>query len=106
MRTRIYRISLAVVAILVIIASIFAFNYINTKNSLPEDSIVQANEYMYYLKEHEQKIGVYKVNETSPFKTIDVYVSTLPSVDQQELKNGIMIQNDSKLKTIIEDYES
>ncbi|MFZ2537908.1 MAG: hypothetical protein WAX04_03290 [Oscillospiraceae bacterium] len=106
MRIKTYRVSLVIIAVLVIITSIVAFNYINQSKIIPDDSIVQAKEFMYYLKEHEQKIGVYKTNETSPFMTIDVYVKTLPSVDQQELKSGVMVQNDDKLKMIIEDYES
>ncbi len=106
MHVKLYRVSLLIIAIIVIIASIVAFNYINQSKNIPDPNMVQANEYMYILKEHEQKIGVYKTNETSPFMTIDVYVKTLPSVDQQELKSGVMVQNDDKLKMIIEDYES
>ncbi|MEG0691709.1 MAG: hypothetical protein RR444_01350 [Oscillospiraceae bacterium] len=106
MRVKLYRISLLIIAVIVIIASIVAFNYMNQSKKNSEKNILPTNDFMYVLKEHEQKIGVYKANETSPFMTIDVYVKTLPSVDQQELKSGIMIQNEDKLKTIIEDYES
>lgn len=106
MRVKLYRVSLAIIAGIVIISSIIAFNYVTQNKSAPQDNMVQANEYLYILKEHDQKIGVYKANEDSPFMTIDVYINTLPSVDQQELKSGVMVQSDDKLKTIIEDYES
>lgn len=107
MRIKVYRISLLIVLIgIIIITGIIAFTYISQNKIDYDKKAIPADEFMYLLKEHEQKIGVYRTDETSPFMTIDVYVSTLPAVDQQELKSGVMIQNDDKLKTIIEDYES
>jgi len=73
-----YRITLMGIIILVIIASIFAVYYFNTNKS----------------------------NEKEPYQIIDVYIYNLPSLDQQELKSGIMVQDDDKLRMIIEDYES
>lgn len=105
--TKIYRIILGFVIVSVIIASIIGVYYSLNKNEISNENIrADANEFMYILKEYENKIGVYKANETEPFKVIDVYVNNLPSVDQYELKSGISVQNDDKLRMIIEDYES
>lgn len=101
-----YRIVLASVAVLVLIACIAAIYYTNLNKSIPNQSIDRESEFMYYLKEHEQKIGVYKTNEDSPFMTIDVYVSTLPYVDRVELTEGVKVLDDNNLRQIIEDYES
>lgn len=102
-----YRITLVGIIVFVIIASITAVYYYNYANQKPTEQ-AQTNriEYKYYLKEYNDLIGVYKMHEDTPFRTIDVYVYTLPSVDQQELKTGILVQDDEKLRMIIEDYES
>ena len=106
MHIKLYRVSLIIVAVIVIIASIVSFNYIKPKENHAENFNMPSDEFQYLLKEHEQKIGVYRANETSPFMTIDVYVTNLPALDQEDLKRGIMVKNDDKLKMIIEDFDS
>jgi glucan phosphoethanolaminetransferase (alkaline phosphatase superfamily) len=100
-----YRITLVGIIVLVIITSLIAIYYYSNKNNT-EQARTNSVEYKYYLKEYNNQIGVYKTNEDKPFRTIDVFVFTLPSVDQQELKTGILVQDDDKLRMIIEDYES
>ena len=77
-----------------------------TSNSEEQLIINTAPEFMYYLKETEEKIGIYKYNENDPFRILDVYTYTLPYADQYELESGILVKDDEKLNMIIEDYES
>lgn len=106
MRTHIYRASLITVAISVMIASGAAIYYTKQSENIAKKSISRETQFMYYLKEHEEKIGVYRVNEETPFKTLEVYVNTLPYVDRIALSEGIEVADDEKLNVLIEDYES
>ncbi len=106
MEVKRYRLTLAFIVILIIIVSIFAIYYAKKNNNLKENIYTGASEYMYYLKEYNDQIGIYRANEENPFRVIEVYTFNLPSVDQYELENGIYVQDDEKLQMIIEDYES
>lgn len=109
MNAKRYRAALSGIIILVIIATMFAIYYFNTNKTLPDEIDADKNikhEYMYFLKEYNEQIGIFRTDEQTPFSIIDVYVYNLPTVDQSELKAGVLVQDDTKLKTIIEDYES
>lgn len=107
-----YRFALVGIIILVIITSIFAIYYKNNQNNKLKNEFEKENiqtnisEYMYYLKEYNSQIGVYRASEDEPFKVIEVYTFNLPSVDQHELRQGIYVEDEEKLNMIIEDYES
>lgn len=105
MRVRTYRTILFSAAAAVVIMTALVFYYYQQQPT-PNESSGYSAPYRYVLKEYEEKIGVYRQGEETPFRTIDVYVSTLPSVDQTELQNGIYIQSEEKLRSLIEDYES
>ena len=106
MRVKAYRACLVLVIVFVLVATIAVFQLEGEKTQPMEKNTRTVSTYQYVLKEYEDKIGVYKINEEEPFRIIDVFVSTLPSSDQIDLKDGIYVQNDDKLKMIIEDYES
>lgn len=101
-----YRAVLLSIAALVMLASFVAFLYHQSTSPTSEKSQVPAVTYQYCLREYEEKIGVFRVNDDKPFMTIDVYISTLPSVDQMDLKEGIYVEDDEKLRMIVEDYGS
>jgi len=82
-----YRIILLCVIILVIIATLITVFY---KTSTDEKT----------------KQAVFRTKEDKPFKMVEVYTFNLPPADQQMLQEGIMIADDAKLESIIEDYES
>lgn len=97
---------LLLVMMFVIIAAAFAVNNVQPANSIDQTQ-VKSDPVLYYLREYDEKIGVFHPDEAEPFLMIDVYVSTLPSADQFELKNsGIKVYSAQKLQSIIEDYES
>ena len=57
---------------------------------------------IYVLKEYNGKIGVYE-NDALIY-TLDSYVFTLPEIDKQILKKGIVATNISELYELIEEY--
>lgn len=84
---------------------------INNKNSTTEpdlpayeniDDLIVEDKTIYMLREYNGKIGVYE-NEALVY-TIDTYVFTLPEVDKQLLKEGIIAVNKAELYSLIEEY--
>lgn len=102
-----YRQILWAVILCVIIASLTAiYVAIQKQNQEQEMKSVTTQDYAFYLKEYNNQIGIFRTNETEPFDAIDIYIYNLPSVDQYELKDGILVKNEEMLRMIIEDYES
>ncbi len=66
-----------------------------------DDTIIEENK-IYMLKEYNGKIGVYE-NEALIY-TLDTYVFTLPDVDKQLLRDGIITTSKTELYEIIEEY--
>ena len=64
--------------------------------------IINCKEGEFVLKEYNGKIGVYE-NESLIY-TLDIYVFTLPEVDKQLLKDGIIVSTKEKLYELIEEY--
>jgi hypothetical protein len=67
-----------------------------------KDEATTKKEIYYVLKEYNGKIGVYE-NESLIY-TLDIYVFTLPEVDKQLLKDGIIVSTKEKLYELIEEY--
>lgn len=61
---------------------------------------------VYTVKEYEGGIGVFCNDEIIPIQKIDVDVFSLPTADQELLKEGIKVYSVDRLNQIIEDYES
>lgn len=113
MKAKAYRVSLLLVMLLVVVASAAAWRlYRQSQSAADNPTVLSAGErrsveiYQYYLQEYEGKIGVFRMNETIPFRTLEVYVLTLPSLDQLELREGVLIRDAAKLRVILEDYGS
>lgn len=104
MKTKVYRIFLLLVAAFVLAALFFALRYAWVGQASAGNEAAEG--YAYLLRVHEGKIGVFRAGESEPFRVLEVYVSTLPVLDQSELSEGVYIQNEEKLQVIIEDYES
>ena len=111
MKAKAYRAGLFLVMLLVIVAATAAWG-LHSRSQGADPAVLSAGDrrsvaaYRYYLREYEGKIGVFRMNETTPYRVLDVYVSTLPSVDQLELRQGVYILDEAKLRVILEDYES
>lgn len=105
MRYKKYRIFLLLIMLLIIITSIAAIS-INYSLSETNIDMENKNKPLYYLKEYKEQIGIFNADEKKPFEIIDVYVYTLPFLDQQNLKSGIPIYDYAQLKKAKEDFES
>lgn len=68
----------------------------------PNDGNITAKDY-FTVKEYNEKIGIFKNEETEPFAVLDIYTFILPEKDRALLKTGFVIDGD-KLYSIIEDY--
>lgn len=50
------------------------------------------------------RIVVFRKGETAPFIETDTYINNLPKGDILQIKNGIEVQGESKLRKSLEDY--
>ena len=62
--------------------------------------------YPYLLRTYEGKLAVFTDDLVQPDLVFDVYVSTLPELDQQQLSRGIRVKTYDELTSMIEDYIS
>ena len=60
----------------------------------------------YIIGVYQEKIAVFAQGDSLPIEVYDVYVSTLPVLDQKELLKGIKVNGKIELKQRIEDYTS
>lgn len=60
------------------------------------------NKTIYMLKEYNGKIGVYENNAL--VYTLDTYIFTLPEIDKQLLREGIITVDKTELYELIEEY--
>lgn len=107
MQVKTYRMILFSLILLILVLSVIILA-VYYRQPQPEinDSNGEVVQYSYLLKEYEEKIGIFRSGEDSPFQILNVYVANLPYLDQQELKQGVPVENEEKLRILIEDYES
>ncbi len=61
----------------------------------------------YFVLSDNNSIKIYKTNDLDNiYMNIDLDVSTLPKMDQDELNKGIFLKNNKSLREFIEDYTS
>ncbi|HIT54158.1 MAG TPA: hypothetical protein IAD07_09500 [Candidatus Fimivicinus intestinavium] len=60
----------------------------------------------YWLGIHQGKVASFQAGHAEPLEVFDIYLSSLPKVNQQELLRGIPAQNRRELQRLIEDYTS
>lgn len=100
---RSYRILLAGILAAVCIAAGIAI-FMTAPKSFEADT-VQASNFAYYLKEVDGKIGAFHTGESVPFYTLTVPPEVLPETDRAELKEGVYVEDEARLRQIIEDFE-
>ncbi|MEY8357674.1 BofC C-terminal domain-containing protein [Anaerotruncus colihominis] len=62
--------------------------------------------YPYLLRAYEGKLAVFTDDLVQPELVFDVYVRTLPELDQEQLSRGIRVKTYDELTSMIEDYIS
>jgi hypothetical protein len=60
----------------------------------------------YYLREFDNRIGVFEAGSNQPQQVLDVYISSLPLDAQKLIKAGIHCKDKTQLLQRIEDYTS
>ena len=58
------------------------------------------------LREWEGKIALFEGDATQPIEVYEVAIASLPSEEQQRLRDGIIIENEDMLVTLLENYTS
>ncbi|MDD2362182.1 MAG: hypothetical protein PHH84_04400 [Oscillospiraceae bacterium] len=81
---------------------------VTTTQALPEKTTVSSITAlpMYMIGSWEDKLAVFAPPDTAPYQVYDVYLSTLPEEEQQRIKNGIQVFDESTLTALLEDYTS
>lgn len=59
----------------------------------------------YILRTYHGKIGVFAGDDTTPLRTENISVSSLPESDQTKLADGIPVKNKDELRRVLEDFE-
>lgn len=57
----------------------------------------------YIVKDFNGNIAVFENGSSTPFKVTEVCTNTLPKVDQERLAEGIVVNSQTELNTLLED---
>ena len=60
----------------------------------------------YWLGVYQGKVAAFQAGQEEPIEVFDLYLSSLPEINQQELLRGLPAQNKRELQAFIEDYTS
>ena len=75
--------------------------YVYKDQSIESDSTT--SEEGWVVREYEEQIAVFRPNGTL-VRVLDTYTKTLPEADRRLLREGIAIQTEAGLYSLIEDY--
>ena len=76
--------------------------YIYVKSDTESETNTNSNT-VWIVKEYNERIGIYDSNGIL-LDVIETYVKTLPTTEQQLLKEGIEVSSEKELYSVIEDY--
>lgn len=74
------------------------------ENSILSESSISSP--MYWLREYEGRLAVFRDGTDTPVQIIDLDVRTLPPYDQGLLQSGIAADSEQELSRLLEDYTS
>lgn len=57
----------------------------------------------YIVKDFNGNVAVFEANASAPFRVTEVSISTLPKADQERLREGIAVADQTELSTLLED---
>ncbi len=101
--SKIYYFSLILVVLIIAVILIFFYKPFK-QSSKPAVQTEAVGEYVIGV--YQEKIAVFTQGDSLPIEIFDVYVSTLPALDQKELLNGVKVKGKVELRKRIEDYTS
>ena len=91
--------------LLCVLVSFVAIPVIN-KNSTASSKFeteTPNNSLSYIVKDFNGNIAVFEENSNTPFKVTEVCTNTMPKVDQERLMEGIVVNSQVELNTLLED---
>lgn len=90
--------------LLCVLVSVVAIPILN-KNSTASniESETPNTSLSYIVKDFNGNIAVFEENAEKPFKVTEVCTNTLPKVDQERLLEGIVVNTQIELNTLLED---
>ncbi len=78
--------------------------YVTLTPSVSTEQSTQTTGNSYWLvKEYEKRVAIF-LEDGTLFDVLEVYVKTLPEADRRMLGEGIVIETEDELRSIIEDY--
>mgnify|MGYP004492632333 CR=1 FL=1 len=90
--------------LLCVLVSVVAIPIINHKsNASNNNAETPSNSLSYIIKDFNGNIAVFEDNSDTPFKVTEVCTNTLPKLDQERLKEGIVVNSQVELNTLLED---
>lgn len=75
----------------------------NSTASSKTETAIPNNSLSYIVKDFNGNIAVFEQNSNTPFKITEVCTNTLPKVDQEKLIEGIVVNSQAELNTLLED---
>ncbi len=82
---------------------IFCFAFSQKKNQESKQTVANQG---YVIGNYQDKIAVFTQGDKVPIEVYDVYISTLPEKDQNDINKGIVVSSKIRLRELIEDYTS
>lgn len=93
---------LPLLCVILLIFTVVIFSNIFSKSNAVETNVDST----YKIGVYNEKIAIFSQGDKIPMEVFDVYISTLPKKDQNDLKKGIVVKSKIELKRLIEDYTS
>lgn len=59
----------------------------------------------FVLRTYEGKVALFRENSQKPYQILDIEVYLLPEADRQALEEGILAEDETELRKILEDWE-
>lgn len=95
--------ALLVFAISVLVACVILFVIVRFFMPSPQDEEGRFKP-QYVIADWEGRVAVFEGDDSYPMQVYDTFVSTLPEELQQNLQQGVPVENDSRLSVLLEDY--
>ncbi len=87
-----------------ILTTLFSCDNDDNISNTASTEIQQATDYQTYIvREYDGMVAVFYNGQDKPVKVTDRYISALPQQDINDLKQGILVDNEENLRKLLED---
>lgn len=98
-------VKILILCVLLLALASFAKNGSEAGNETGGEVAINS-EYSFKISDFDGRIAVFDLKSDEMIEVFDVYLSSLPYDEQNEIKNGIFAENRQELQRIIEDFTS